>query len=441
MNTKASHARPRKAAFAALAGTSIEWYDFFIYATAAALVFRQFFFPPDMDPVIGTIVAFGTTSFGYLGRPIGAFIFGHLGDRSGRKPVLVATLMLMGLGTVGIGLLPSYETVGPLAPLLLITLRLLQGVAMGGEWGGAALLAVEHAPASRRTFFGSFVQLGSAVGATLSAAMFALSEMIGDGLVAGSWRIPFVASAVLLIIGLVIRLQVGESPEFVRAVAKGEITKAPARVVLTKMPKRLLIGIGAMLVATGGYYVTSSFFLAYATEQAGVPVALVLNALIVAGLFEMAFMPLAGLLGDKWKPQYVVIVGLVGITLIAVPLYLLSHTGSMLVITVMLSMTALFTACNYGPMASILSSIFPVNVRYTGTSFAYQGAALTAGALTPIVLPTLLGIAGGSPWLIFCYLAVFSGVAAGCVLATRKLTVALPVADSIVTGTPVAELR
>ena len=441
MNTKASRTRPRQAAIAALAGTSIEWYDFFIYATAAALVFREIFFPPDMDPVIGIIVAFGTTSFGYLGRPIGALIFGHLGDRIGRKPVLVATLTLMGIGTIGIGLLPTYEAVGPLAPLLLIILRLLQGVAMGGEWGGAALLAVEHAPENRRTFFGSFVQLGSSVGATLSAAVFALSALVGDGLVAGSWRIPFLASAVLLIIGLVIRLKVDESPEFTELAAKSEISKVPAKVVLTKMPKRLLIGIGTMLVATGGYYVTSSFFLAYATEQAGVPVVLVLNALIIAGLFEMAFMPLAGLLGDKWKAQYVVAVGLSGIAILTVPLYLLAHTGSMLIITVMLSIIALFTAFNYGPMASILSSIFPVNVRYTGTSFAYQGAALTAGVLTPIVLPTLLGIAGGSPWLIFGYLAIFCGVAIGCVLATRKLAVPVQVHDSVVTSGPVAEIR
>ena len=184
-------ARPRQAALAALAGTSIEWYDFFIYATAAALVFRGVFFPPDLDPVLGTIVSFGTTSFGYLGRPLGAFIFGHLGDRYGRKPVLVATLLLMGTGTFGIGLLPSYASVGAIAPLLLILLRLLQGVAMGGEWGGAALLAIEHAPADRRSFFGSFAQLGSSVGATLSAAAFAVSEHIGGGITAGSWRISF----------------------------------------------------------------------------------------------------------------------------------------------------------------------------------------------------------------------------------------------------------
>ncbi|MGJ0202845.1 MFS transporter [Leucobacter sp. gxy201] len=421
MSETKNRTTPRLAAGAALAGTSIEWYDFFIYATAAALVFRHVFFPPDMNPTIGLIVAFGTTSFGYLGRPIGALLFGYLGDRIGRKPILVATLLLMGIGTVGIGLLPSYETAGPIAPLLLVTLRLVQGVAMGGEWGGAALLAVEHAPQGRRTFYGSFVQLGSSVGATLSSVMFSVSEHIGGGLLEGSWRIPFLMSAVLLVLGLIIRLKVAESPEFTNTAALGILVKNPAKEVITRMPRRLLIGIGAMFIATGGYYVTSSFFLAYSTDEAGVPIDLVLNALIIAGLFEMAFMPLAGLLGDKWKAHYVVVVGLSGIAILCVPLYLLAHTGSMFIITAMLCVIALCTAFNYGPMASILAQLFPVNVRYSGTSLAYQGAALTAGVVTPIVLPTLLGIANGSPWLIFAYLAVFCGVSILSVLAIMRL--------------------
>lgn len=407
---------------AALAGTSIEWYDFFIYGTAAALVFREVFLPADMDPVIGTIVAFGTTSFGYLGRPVGALIFGHLGDRFGRKPVLIATLLLMGLGTLGIGLLPSYESVGATAPLLLISLRLVQGVAMGGEWGGAALLAIEHAPRERRSFAGSFAQLGSSVGATLSSAMFAISENIGGGLAAGSWRIPFIASAVLVVIGLIIRSVVGESPQFAKARDEMELTAAPIRDVLRR-PKLLLIGVGTMLVATGGYYVTSSFFLAYSTDQAGVSVDLVLNALILAGLVEMVFVTFGGWLGDRWRPQYVVAVGVIGIAIVAIPLYLVAHTGSAAAITLMLMVTAVFTGFNYGPIAAALASIFPVRVRYTGVSMAYQGAALTSGVLTPIVLPSLLGIAAGSPVLIFIYLALICGVTTACVLATRRLEV------------------
>ncbi|MGV0805859.1 MFS transporter [Mycolicibacterium setense] len=295
-------------------------------------------------------------------------------------------------------------------------------MAMGGEWGGAALLAIEHAPADRRAFFGSFAQLGSSVGATLSAAVFAVSEHIGGGLAAGSWRIPFLASAVLVVVGLIVRLVVGESPEFARARDAAQLSAAPVREVF-RAPRPLLIGIGAMLVATGGYYVTSSFFLSYASEEAGVPVELLLNALIIGGLFEMLFVPFAGWLGDKWQPRYVVVVGLIGIAVISVPLYLLAHTGSFLVITFMLVVTALFTGFNYGPIAAVLAGIFPVRVRYTGTSLAYQGAALTAGALTPIVLPTLLGMSSGSPGLIFAYLAVLCIGAAGCVLVTRQLTV------------------
>lgn len=419
-STTAPTAKPRRAAIAALAGTSIEWYDFFVYGTAAALVFRVVFFPPDLNPVVGTIVAFGTTSFGYIGRPIGALLFGHLGDRVGRKPVLVATLLLMGVGTFGIGLLPSYETAGPIAPLLLIILRLLQGIAMGGEWGGAALLAIEHSPRHRRSFAGSFAQLGSSVGATLSSGMFAMAEQIGDGLLAGSWRIPFYFSAVLVVIGLLIRVSVGESPEFARARNAMELSAAPIRDVL-RMPKLLLIGIGTMLVATGGYYVTSSFFLAYSTEQAAIPVDWVLNALIIAGFVEMIFVLFGGWLGDKWRPQYVVALGVIGIAIVVIPLYLTAHTGSFGLIVLMLIITAVFTGFNYGPIAAALASIFPVRTRYTGTSLAYQGAALTAGALTPIVLPTLLGVAGGSPVLIFVYLAVICGITTLSVLATRKL--------------------
>ncbi|MGO1661969.1 MAG: MFS transporter [Canibacter sp.] len=419
-NIAPAKASPKRAALAALAGTSIEWYDFFIYATAAALVFRHVFFPADMDPVLGLIVAFGTTSFGYIGRPIGALVFGHLGDKYGRKPVLVATLLLMGTGTFGIGLLPSYETVGPIAPLLLILLRLIQGIAMGGEWGGAALLTIEHAPHGRKAFFGSFAQLGSSVGATLSSVVFSISEHIGGGLVAGSWRYPFLFSAVLVIIGFIIRSKVGESPEFTLAKSTNTLSQAPAKEVFKK-PKLLLIGVGAMLVATGGYYITSSFFLAYASDTAGVPVDTVLNALIIAGLFEMAFVPIAGWLGDKWRPQYITAIGLIGIAIVAVPLYLISHTGSVFLIVLMLCITALFTGFNYGPIAYPLASIFPVRIRYSGTSLAYQGAALTAGALTPIILPSLLALGGGSPILIFLYLALLCGISTACILATRRL--------------------
>ncbi|MCQ4206458.1 MFS transporter [Streptomyces longispororuber] len=410
---------PRRAALAALTGTSIEWYDFFIYATAAALVFRDVFFPPDMDPLLGTIVAFGTTSFGYLGRPVGAALFGHLGDRVGRKRTLIITLTTMGLATFGIGLLPTYQTAGALAPLLLITLRFAQGVAVGGEWGGAALLSVEHAPPGRRCFYGSFTQLGSSVGALCSSLVFTAAEHLGGDLTDGAWRLPFLLAILMVAVGLAVRLSVDESPEFT-AVRAEDTSRAPLREVLSKMPGTVLTGAGAMLVATGGYYVTSSFFISYGHGQGGMPVSTLLNSLTVAALCEILFMPLAGWLGDRWQPQYVVIIGLLGIAIMAVPLFLASHSGSALLVYAASAVIAFCTACNYGPMAYVLSQLFPARVRYTGTSLSYQLSALTAGALTPIILPSLLAAAGGNPALVLGYLALLCLAACACVMATRR---------------------
>ncbi len=432
MSTTATPANPRSRVItASLVGTTIEFYDFYAYATAAVLVFPILFFPSDNETA-SLLASFAVFGAAMVARPIGAMVFGHFGDKHGRKATLVASLLTMGIATVLIGVLPTFQQINWVAPLLLLVLRLAQGFALGGEWSGAALVATENAPKGKRAWYGSFPQLGAPIGFIIANFIFlAINWLLphaedpslkSEAFLAWGWRIPFLLSAVLVVIGLIVRLVVGESPEFARARNAAELSAAPVRDVI-RAPRPLLIGIGAMLVATGGYYVTSSFFLSYASEQAGVPVELLLNALIIGGLFEMVFVPLAGWLGDKWQPRYVVIVGLIGIAVTAVPLYLLAHTGSFLIITVMLIITALFTGFNYGPIAAVLAGIFPVRVRYTGTSLAYQGAALTAGALTPIVVPTLLGMTGGSPTLIFAYLAVLCFGAAGCVWATRKLTV------------------
>lgn len=410
----------RRAAVASLVGTTVEWYDFFIYATAAALVFRHVFFPPELSPLLGTVAAFGTTSFGYLGRPIGAAVFGHFGDKVGRKTALVVTIVLMGCATFGIGLLPGHDQVGALAPLLLITLRLLQGIAVGGEWGGAALMAVEHAPAGRRTFMGAFAQLGSSTGALLSSAMFSLSSTLVGPLPDGSWRIPFLASAVLVVVGLVIRLRVQESPEFKRMVDRSEQASAPLRELLSTHRRGVLVGAGCMLVATGGYYVTSSFWLAYSTEQAHLSDSIALNALTVAAVFEIAFMLFAARLGDRIGPHLVVVAGLVGIAVLAPVLFLVAHTHSVALIWLVGAVVALATGCNYGPVARLLADMFPVRIRYSGMSLAYQLSALTAGALTPIAVSWLLAVRGGSPELVLLYLAVLCVVAAACVLTVRR---------------------
>ncbi len=410
---------PKRAAAAALVGTSIEWYDFFIYATAAALVFREVFFDPNLPPLVGFIVAFGTTSFGYLGRPVGALIFGSLGDKIGRKRTLVVTLLLMGTATFCMGLLPTFASVGALAPVLLVSLRFLQGVAVGGEWGGAAMLSVEHAPKEKRTFMGSFTQMGSSVGALFSSLMFLIAENLG-GLLDGWWRLPFLFSAVLVVIALIVRSTVHESPEFAIAKSTGQISLHPVRDVFKKHPRSLLLGAGIMLVATGGYYVTSSFFLAYGSDEAGVDTSLLLNALTVGAVAEVIFMPIAGRLGDRFSPQIVAVVGLLGIALVATPLFLSTHTGSPWLITGMCVLVAAGTAANYGPMPHILYRMFPIQVRYSGVSMSYQAAALTSGVLTPIIVPVLLAAGDGNIALVVLYTALLCVSAAACVLRSRR---------------------
>lgn len=411
---------PKRAAAAALVGTSIEWYDFFIYATAAALVFREVFFDPNLPPVVGFVVAFGTTSFGYLGRPVGALIFGSLGDKIGRKRTLVVTLLLMGTATFCMGLLPTYASVGALAPILLVTLRFLQGVAVGGEWGGAAMLSVEHAPEGRRTFMGSFTQMGSSVGALFSSVVFLIAERMG-GLLEGWWRLPFLFSAVLVIVALIVRSTVEESPEFRLAKTTGQISLNPVKDVFTKHRKLVLLGAGIMLVATGGYYVTSSFFLAYGTDQAGLDTELLLNALTIGAIAEVIFMPFAGWLGDRFSPQLVATIGLLGIAVVAYPLFLSTQSGSPALIIAMCVVVAACTAFNYGPMPHILYRLFPIQVRYTGVSMSYQAAALTSGVLTPIIVPLLLAAGGGNPGLVVVYTAILCLAAVACVRLSRRV--------------------
>jgi MFS family permease len=415
-------ASARRAAVGSLVGTTVEWYDFFIYATAAALVFRQVFFPPEMDTLVGTVAAFGTTSFGYLGRPIGAAIFGHFGDKTGRKTSLVVTIVLMGIATFGIGLLPGYDRIGLAAPLLLVVLRLLQGVAVGGEWGGAALLAVEHAPTGHRTFMGSFAQLGSSTGALLSSVMFSLSAALIGPLTDGSWRVPFLVSALLVVVGLVIRMRVAESPEFDKLVEHAERSSAPLREVLSRHRGMILLGAGTTLVATGGYYVTSSFWLAYAIKEAGLHENVALMALTVSAVFEIIFILLAAWVGDRIGPHRVVIAGLLGIAVLAPVLFAVAHTHNVALIWLVGAMVAVATGCNYGPMATLLTDLFPVRVRYSGVSLAYQSSALTIGALTPIAVSWLLAVHGGAPGLVLIYLAVLCVAAAVCVAAVRRVS-------------------
>ena len=292
-------------------GTAIEWYDFFLYGTAAALIFGKLFFP-SFDPLVGTIAAFGTFAIGYVARPFGAIFFGHFGDRIGRKVTLVATLMIMGIATFIIGILPTYDTIGVWATILLVTMRFIQGLGVGGEWGGAVLLVVESAPEGKRGFFGSFPQLGVPIGLLLSTGVFALvSQLPNEQFLAWGWRIPFLLSVVLIGIGLFIRLRVIESPMFEGIKASGTLVKAPLIELLKRHPKEIVLALGTRFATDITFNVMNVFMLAYGTQQLGLPRSFFLNAILIGCAVELFTLPLFGKLSDRIGRQKVYLMGAV----------------------------------------------------------------------------------------------------------------------------------
>ena len=388
--------QPGRAAFAALVGTTIEWYDFYVYATAASLVFARLFFPAGTSPAVGLMASFATFSVGFFARPLGGLVFGHFGDRVGRKSALVVTLLMMGVATLLVGLLPTYATIGVAAPTLLVLLRFVQGLAVGGEWGGAALIAVEHAPEKRKSFYGSFAQLGNSVGALLASGIFGLMAGFGDeALRTWGWRVPFLASAVLVVVGLVVRLTVEESPVLADALAGAERERKagelPVREVFRTDWRTVLLGIGALPVAVGGYYVLTTFLTAYATgDDVGLSETTVLSALSVAAFVEIVATLIVSWLGDKVGARRIVVGGLVAVAVLAAPQFLLMGTRDEAVILAMIVVMRIGLSGTYGPLPVILSQMFTPRVRYTGISLSYQVAGAVFGGLAPIVCTALL---------------------------------------------------
>lgn len=386
-----SASRARRAAVAAFVGTTIEWYDFYAYSTAASLVFGTLFFPPGTTPLIGLMASFATYAVGFLARPLGGVVFGHFGDRFGRKSSLVTTLLIMGGATCAVGLLPTYATAGALAPALLVLLRFAQGLAVGGEWGGAVLMAVEHAPENRKTFYGSFAQLGNPAGALLATGLFGLlSDTVHDG----GWRIPFLLSAVLLVVGLVIRLKVEESPAF-RQARRDPPAGLPVAMAVRTSWRPILRGIGMLPVAVGGYYIATTFLLGYATTELRVDEGLMLTGLTVAAIVELVATVGLAWLGDRVGSRAVVVGGLTGVAVLAAPQFLVLGTGSAALIFTMLAVMRLVMAATYGPMAAVLAQMFPVSARYTSISLAYQVAGAIFGGFSPVVCTALLSGFGG----------------------------------------------
>jgi MFS transporter, MHS family, shikimate and dehydroshikimate transport protein len=383
--------------FASCLGTIVEWYDFLIYATAAALVFNKAFFPT-FDPLAGTLAALGSYAVGFLARPLGGALFGHFGDRLGRKSMLVLTLFIMGLSTFCIGLLPTYASIGVWAPILLILLRIIQGIGLGGEWGGASLMVLEHAPSDRRGFYTSFVQIGFPIGLVLATLVFSLATKLPDAdFAAYGWRIPFLISIVLLAIGIFVRSRVPETPVFEGLKARDGLSSNPVVEAVGQNTKTFLIAVGLKLSEVSWVYMLTVFVVVYATTKLGLPKPLLLDAVLYAALLELFTLPLFGWLSDKIGRRPIYIVGALFTILFAFPLFWMLESKSTVVIFIAITIAMNF---GHGLMFAVESCYFPElfgpRVRYSGASFGFQVSAAIGGGFAPIVATAMAGYIGGT---------------------------------------------
>jgi len=418
-SSTATH-QPVRASLAAFVGTMIEWYDFYIYGTAAALVFGKVFFP-SADGFYGTLAAFGTFAVGFFARPLGGAVFGHIGDRIGRKKSLVITLLIMGSVTVLIGLLPSYSSIGVWSPVLLVLLRLIQGIAVGGEWGGAVLMAGEHSPdQSKRTFFASFAQLGSPAGLLLSIMMFKLASTLDDAaFLDWGWRVPFLFSAVLLIVGFGIRLSVKESPDFLaeqQAKAKRDATaqqaeQVPLLQVLTGAPGLLALAVGANVLGIAGFYFSNTFMLAYTTQYVGLSRGLILDSLLVVSAMQFLITPLSAYIALRIGNRRFLLITSFASLFTPYLMFNLVDLGTRLSLTLGVGVAVLFIGAYYAVIAGYVSDNFPTRIRYTGLSMAYQLSGAIFGGLTPMLGTVLAQKFQGHWWplaLLFSVLSLLS---------------------------------
>jgi MFS transporter, MHS family, shikimate and dehydroshikimate transport protein len=425
----------RRAAVASLVGTTIEWYDFYLYATAAALVFGPLFFS-DVDPATGVLASFATYAAGFGARPVGALVSGHLGDRIGRRTMLVAALLLMGVATAGIGVLPTFTQVGLVAPALLVVLRLLQGVAVGAEWGGAVLMSVEHSSGRRRGLFGSFPQIGSPAGMLLASGIFAVvrGTMDEQTFLAWGWRIPFLLSLVLVGIGLAIRLTVADPPVFQQARARAELVRRPIVEVMRTHRRNLWLTIGMRMSQNALYVLCTTFALTYLSKGSTVDPGAGLTAVVVASAIGLVSTPLWAVLSDRVGRRPVYLSGAVGAAIFMIVFFLLLDTGSTLLIVVAMVLTVnVFHDAMYGPQAAWFSELFSTEVRYSGASIGYQFGSVLSGGTAPLIAAALLLAGGGRPWLIWGYFLVLSAITiAATVLApeTHRSSIATPPASN-----------
>jgi len=397
-----------KAGLAALTASSIEWYDFFIYLTAAALVFPAVFFP-ESSAVAGVLASFSTAAVGFVARPVGGVLFGHFGDKLGRKPTLVIALVLMGAATVLVGLLPGFATIGVLAPILLFVLRFCQGLAIGGQWGGAVLLATEYAPPDKRGLFGSLAQTGVPVGVILGNLVFlAVAAVTTDAqFLAWGWRIPFLVGVLLIGVAMYIQLRLEDTPAFRHLEESGETQeRSPVLEVIREHPKQILLAGGAFFVVNGAFYILISGILDYGTRTLGLSSDAMLAAVLISSAIQIPALIGFAALTDRVGRRPVYLIGAVLLGLWAFPLFWLVDTKNIVLITVALSFGQVFLSMMYGPQAALYAEMFSARVRYSGASLGYQGASVFAGGLAPIIMVWLLEKTGTSLSISFYILAM-----------------------------------
>ncbi|EPF69970.1 MFS transporter [Acinetobacter rudis] len=409
---KSSH---RLAGISSMVGTTIEWYDFFIYGAAAALIFNKLFFP-QLDPLSGVFAAFATYAVGFIGRPLGGIVFGHFGDKIGRKSMLLLTLFLMGVPTVLIGLLPTYESIGYWAAACLVILRFVQGMAMGGEWGGAVLMAVEHAPEGGKGFWGSLPQASAGGGLMLaSVALWFVSLLPEQELLSWGWRIPFLASVLLLFVGWYIRVKVPESPDFEKVKEQAEEIKVPAVQVFKNHSKPLITIIIARAAENAWFYIASTFALAYTTTQLGIARQEILFATVCGAGLILFTTPLCGHLSDKVGQRNMFMFGLAVLALYSFPFFSMLNTQDPFWIwtAIVLALGVVFPIM-YAPQSQLFARQFPAEIRYSGISISVQLAGVLGGGIAPLIATKLLSVGQGSPHLISIYILSMALLAIVC---------------------------
>lgn len=387
----------RRIATASVIGTTVEWYDLFLFGTASALVFNRVFFP-DLPPAVGTMLSFLTFAAAYVARTLGAILFGHFGDRLGRKSMLLISLVTMGVATLAIGLVPDFATIGLAAPFILLTLRIIQGLALGGEWGGAVLMTVEHAPQERRGWYGSLVQVGVPFGTLLANVAFLIvtASVSEEALYSWGWRVPFIASVLLVAVGIYIRLNIEETPSFQQVREQGAKAKLPFAYLMRHYWKQVVLGGVATLSTGSTFTLMVASGVNYGTSEQGYSANLMLWVVLVACLLGLFFIPFFGRLSDRFGRKPVIAAGIAAEGLLAFPFFWLMNTGNEAAVFLAYGLMMIAFAANYGPIATFLAELFGAKVRYSGLSVAYMLSGLLGSAITPAVTVWLLNLTGQS---------------------------------------------